>query len=280
MSQSQPTSESQTILYFKTAYPLHHQAKKWIRLFMHMICYIPSLYTELFLRRRFGERYFPLWIPFLFAVFVLIIVSTTTYLTSFFRPGDFYGWQVSSGLYSYIWTGSGSWLLFIIAVLVMTIIQRHIMRSLPPQTFDATRFSLYSGDQLKFWSKIERHLPQPYLEYNMQWHIERYYEGGLTIIIGGITCLFGQTFTGSFLIICGLCYIIRVRIQYATSRDFILDKIDKQIFNRNLYDALVNDATEPHRGFRWSGYKPQDPELRKEVAKNLFTDEDEAATVY
>ena len=87
--------------------------------------------------------------------------------------------------------------------------------------------------------------------------------------------LIGQPI-GSLLMICAVIYGMSYRAQYFIGDNFILDKSDELIANRQLHNTYVNDMdVSQTQGFQVYGRRPADPNFRRELA-DMMIDLDEA----
>ena len=226
------------------------------------VAHFPTKIVEIFLRKNFGERYFSIDVPIV--LFILMCAPL-------------YFW-IESERYIVMQRMGFDWPWFVFALVFLAFsIKRRLEMKADLQSFDDKKYSYYSGDTLPQWEKYEKKLPKIFPHEPLFYNIERAYEGGVFILLGIVLLLIPITRSvGGLLFISGACYNLSSYIRYLNSRDMILDKIDDNIFNRDMYDAIMNDKNDS--GLRWSGSLPDDLELREEVARSLVElEEDETA---
>ena len=242
-------------LYYRSAYHRVNVIKQIFHSFIIAVSSYPTLIVEVFLRRRFGERY--LNIASILTVFVLLMVPF--YLT---------GQQAAMMPPAYK-TGRIIWLLFSVAYLFMALKNyREIQKS--GSTFDTERFSYSNGEQFNFWYRLEGRTP---LVINYK-NIELYYEPLLVFLVGLPLLLIPYTMlVGGLICVLGLIQFLKNQAQYSINRDTIMDKLDEMIVNKNWYNSFVEERPkEETNGFLAMAPKPNSRELRESLTDQIIVE--------
>jgi hypothetical protein len=215
------------------------------------LCSWPRMVIEVFLRTRFGERYFSfsgtVFLTIILAL-VPVIAATSTHL---FR-GD---WGAAKFIWTYL-----TWYLFLAAFMYMSLQRRDEIKRLP-SVFDFARYSLSSGviDPRLFKIKI-------FGRYPTVRQVSMIIEPGLFFVVGVVLAFLGQAL-GPLFIQCSIWYALSYKAAFYMADEQVMDQIDKIIVQQEWGRSFVEglDASET-RGFSFNGRRPADPEYRKRVA--------------
>lgn len=251
--------ESQARIYFRNTFPFVSIIVPIILWVLTFVTHYPARITEVFLRKNFGQRYYSIEAPIL----IFIIMSIPLFI-----------W-ITKGQYMYIEMMGFSWFWILFSFVFLGFaIKRNKEINTELQSFDDSKYTLYTGDELSLWYRFENKLPRLFKKDTFYYNIERVYEGGLFVIIGIVLLIipFSRA-VGLLLFISGCSYIITMYIRFKVARDFILDKIDERIYNEDLNDAFMNDKSK--RGFRWNAPLPDDPQFRETIADSLIDQDDD-----
>lgn len=234
--------------------------RKIYQSFILALSHFPSLFVAVFLRKNMGERFYTLSASLTFAVILLVPFVVLTSLSNYYNP---------KFLKMFDWP----WAIFVCIFITYSIVRRlefkrntHIVRT--------DQFSYYEGDMLwPLWLWIEKKVP--FLKAHPL-YIRKYYEPALVFISAFVL---GTIFVGSFvfffLLITSILQFLRVQVQYAEGRNFIMDKIDEIIANEELFESLVNDKpAEETRGFSFFAPKPESREVREKMVDLIIEKDD------
>lgn len=257
-------------LYYRHLYKRVNAFKEFtLHLFLAISSW-PRLLLEVFVRRDFGERYFSLASALTIAVLLgLLPPVVESGLKVLARPGRF--WH-----YVDLWPFLGhylTWYGFIAAFLMRAMRrQREIVRE--PASFDFARFSLSTGRiHPRFYEFKVKGQPVDVRT------IETWLEPGFFFVVGFLLWLVGQP-VGLLLLWCSVVYGMSYQAAYYLGDQFVLDKIDEMIANRQLVNSFVHglDAGDT-QGFRHYGLRPADPDFRRELADTFIVREESVEAV-
>ncbi len=260
-------------IYYYTVLRRRNAWKDNFLAFIEGLSSYPRLSLEVFIRKNFGHRYFKLSSALTVAA-VLILFPIVAY-----KLGDFIRLVLMSrngGLEyanesSSFWGNYATWYLFIIAFLFMSI-KRHRESKLPTAWFDASRFSLYSGDIDPRFYTITPFKIVPTIRQIMIFH-----EPALFCAIGIVLWLAGQS-VGWLLVVNSLSYSFSYASAYRKGDDMLWDMIDQIIMNKSLQESFVDDLDgREANGVRFYLDKPGSKELREQLAEGLVVNPNEVA---
>ncbi|GAB3040056.1 hypothetical protein [Spirosoma pulveris] len=225
----------------------------------------PRLTIELFTRRKFGTRYFTFSGTIVFAVLLACYPVLNQISASFLFRHRSYGPDLNFGelLKHYL-----TWYAYL-AAMVYRAYHHWSQIKREPGDFDFNWFSLSPG-------LVDARF------FNVEWGgkpvnvrmVETLIEPGLFFFIGFMLWLIGQSL-GPLLMICAVIYGMSYRAQYYIGDNFMYDKSDELIANRQLHNTYVNgmDASQT-QGFQVYGRRPADPDFRRDLA-DMMIDRDE-----
>ena len=189
-----------------------------------------SSIVEVFLRKKFGERYITLSQSILLfilmnTIFILDWAETFIELISRKNIDGFSEKQC--------------WFVFLFSCIYLGFSIKHRLEIKKYGTaYDLKRFSLSDGEEASFWSKITDKKIfgvriTPYL-------VSIIFEPAIPIIIGIILSLFHTSqAVGILLIFCGFTFGVNKFSKAQTGRNWVLDNIDKKITNEMKYDVFI-----------------------------------------
>jgi hypothetical protein len=249
-------------LSYRAAISRPQAFRQTIDAFVLALCSWPRLLLEVFIRRNFGERYFSFSSAVLMtAVLAYYPIAKEGFLKLLFGGGFSYGYEPNIAdiiQQNMLWYG------YLAAFMVMAVKRRQEVQR-EPGRFDFARYSLSTGEidgrlyELEFGGKdVTRRT------------IETLLEPGLFLFIGLLLWAFGQPL-GKLLVLCAFIYGMSYRAMYRIGDNFVLDKIDTLILNRQMVNAFVDgqDASET-QGFHFYGRRPADPDFRRELADRMI----------
>lgn len=251
-------------LYYLTIFKRVNVMKAFILTFFLLIASWPRLILEIFLRRRMGQRYMSL--ASCVTLFVLMFFGTN--LPHYSPYG---GWSFPHLTESFDRNPSLS--IFAIAFLAMSIM-RYLEIRREPGVFDFAKFSLYSGDILPIFYKIEINGIAPTRKL-----IATIYELLAGILVGVILTTFDSP-VGALLIVCSVIYSLSYFGAHYQGDQFLMDKIDEMLCNEDLTETLVNGKRpEDGRGVEFFGTVPENKGFRRVLADSM-TENERPADVY
>jgi hypothetical protein len=256
-------------LYYRHVYKRTNAFKEFILMFFLSISSWPRLVVELFTRHRFGIRYFT-WSGSVVFVLLLSLYPIIKQTSIRFFFGNYYGPELEiTELIKHYFT----WYAYLAAMLYMAYIRRDEIKR-EPGDFDFEWFSLSAG-------VIDNRF------INISWGgkpvtirtVETLIEPGLFFCCGLILWLIGQSL-GSLLMACAVIYGMSYRAQYYIGDNFILDKSDELIANRQLHNTYVNEMNVSEtQGFQIHARRPAAPDYRRDLADMMIVDEESVEAV-
>ena len=234
-------------IFIETHKGRHNYAGNFFLSFFMMFASHASAIIEVFLRKRFGERYITLSQAF---TLVLALNFGYEYLDDMFRfrlDGD-------------------TWSIFIFSIVFLGFSIKHRMEiSKYGTAYDFKRFSLSDGEVANFWSKI---IGKKILGKKVSlYHVHVLLEPAIPVIVG--LPLLPLEFTrpiGVILIICGVIYSIRNFSKAQQGRNWVLDNIDKKITSEMKYDVFMERKPKTEtKGVYLPIELPDDEETRKSL---------------
>lgn len=220
----------------------------------------PRLVIEVFLRKNFGQRYFTL----ASALSVGIILLTIPLLQSSFNSTSYGGF---GGTREPFLNRFALWYLFTFTFISFSFKRRWEIRR-GPSVFEFEKFSLYSGDKHPFFRSVNISGWKPSVR-----TVEIFLEPAPFFVLGMLIILFDKSL-GWLLIISSLCYALGYAAAYKKGDDFIMDKIDTQIANEELFNTLVDGKSgEQTRGVELYCDRPQSRTDREKLASILQEDD-------
>lgn len=246
--------------YFKQLIQRQNHLKETILGFFLIFASYARLLLEVFIRTKFGERYFNLGT----AITLAAILAAYPFF-------DYYilGWgnieeSLISALFPYI-----TWFIFL-ALFVATSLKHEKTIKRSRSTFEFQRYSLYAGKVHSYFKHVKINGKPADLR-----TIETFLEPAPFFIGGLVLWLVFKQPVGALLTICALFYSMSYRASYYIGDNFVLDKIDEMILNRELEKVFVNDAEpEDASDVTFPYRKPTDTNMRREILPYLQGDEE------
>ena len=199
-----------------------------------------SAIVEVFLRKRFGERYITLAQSI--GIFLVMVAAMM------FDP-----LKNLLGL---------SWFLFALVFLGFSI--RHRLEIKKYGTaYDFKRFSLSDGEIAPFWWNI---IDRKFLGIKVTYYtVVTLLEPAIPIIAGIILTIFAFTRpVGVLLFFCGILYALRNFDKARQGRNWVLDNIDKKISDEMKYDVFIGRKSKKDtKGIYLPIELPEDEETRQ-----------------
>ncbi|MDD7887865.1 hypothetical protein [Flavivirga sp. 57AJ16] len=221
--------------------------------FFMMFASHASAIIEVFLRKRFGERYITLAQSI--GLFLILNIS--------------YSWL--DNLFRLRINGAGIVLfIFSCAYLGFSIYHRMEIKKYGT-TYDFKRFSLSDGELNTFWVKILGKIFRGMKVSNYTIHV--LIEPAIPVLIGIIFVLIPITrVVGMILIFCGIIYGLRNLSKAQQGRNWVLDNIDKKICSEMKYDVFIGrKPKQDTKGVYLPIELPDDEGMRKSLY-NLVED--------
>ncbi len=211
---------------------------------------------EMLIRKNFGERYFGLYVSVVIGLFLLAY----PFLSSKY---NLHGEMDAATLLQYF----GTWYLYT-ATYIYCLFKRYREVRREPSVFDFARFSLSTGTIHPFFT--ERFLKDGKVNFR---RIQTLAEPGVFFIAGAILSFLSQPI-GYLLFICSIVYSLGYVAAYTKGDEFVMDKIDEMICNRELSATFV-DGNESDTGFQFYGTRPNDEKLREDLYESMTPGDDE-----
>ncbi|AXG70580.1 hypothetical protein KORDIASMS9_02820 [Kordia sp. SMS9] len=202
-----------------------------------------SSFIEVFLRKRFGERYMSISHPIITTILI------------FYFGGYFAKLLRARNGFSFL-------LIFILIYLGLSI--KHRMEiSKYGTTYDFKRFSLSHGEIAPFWYKIigKRIFGVKINEYTVKVVLEP----ALAFLVGSILLFFSfSRLVGGILIFSAICFAIKNFTQAQLGRNWVLDIIDDKICSELNYDLFIErKPSQETKGIYLPIELPEEEETRR-----------------
>ncbi|MBE7172366.1 MAG: hypothetical protein INR73_17395 [Williamsia sp.] len=256
-------------LYYRQTFKRENVLENWIVHTVGVLASYPRLLIEVFIRKDFGERYFRLSSAFTVASFLAIwpyIPKVWRFLTA--RSAAY---AVIHARYNDDFSVMPDYLLWYLylALFVVFSLKRHREIKRNPSVFDFAKFSLFNGTINPFFFSIR--LPGKKTDVR---RVETLLEPLPFFIAGLLLWLLSQKL-GVLLMVCSVFYSLSYVSAYRGSDNFIMDKIDQIILNEEMEKVFMDDAPEEEsRYVRFSGRKPDDPEVRRKILSQIMAEEE------
>jgi len=222
-----------------------------------------SAIVEVFLRRKFGERYITLAQSIgLFALIILTIPAIIYFQLTFQSSLAGFGLTFSKKLSFMIQSVDRFLALFMIVFLARSIYHRLEIKRYGT-AYDFKRFSLSDGEIFPFWWKI---IGQDFGFGKVTYYlVVVLLEPAIPILLGLFFTLIPFTrLTGILIFICGVLFLIRNFNKAQQGRDWVLDNIDKKISNEMKYDVFIGRKPKKDtKGIYLPIELPEDEETRQ-----------------
>lgn len=229
---------------------------------------------EVFTRSNFGERYLRFSTCFRTAVFFCLlpfmIKALKTFLATSLRIGSEMRFDdnlepMGSSTWDLIRDHYLTWYLFFAVFLYFSWKQRKYTRR-NSTLFDFSKYSISSGRIHRYFYDTEF----PVIGKANRRIIECYLEP-LPFFVGGLLLMLLQQSIGNLLVFSSIMYSLGYMAAYRIGDNYILDKIDEIISNRNLEKTFLYDKDESEtEGFSMTGNKPDDLEARRQLLPLLL----------
>lgn len=245
-----------------------------LSIFRLFTCY-PKLLIEVFIRRRFGERYFSfstsLILAFLLAVYPVIAVKISnlsiTKMDRLRASMSGINEPEASILPDYL-----TWYIFI-AVFVYVCWRHQQEKRRLPNTYDFALLSTFSGIVYQGFFSMKMPHGRPVTIRD----IECYIEPALFFCIGFLLYLIGQNL-GELLMICSLFYSMNYIAEYTEGDHAMLTIIDQMIVNKNMEQVIFGDVNpEDAEGVQWRARKTTSDAVKRKIVE-VMTDDEEILT--
>ena len=220
----------------------------------------PKLILEVFIRIRFGERYFNLGSAFGAAFFMFLIplaahsVSNVLTYHNEFQFGKF--------LFHYL-----TWYVYL-AVYLRLCFKHYQTTKRVAGEFDFNWYSKSSGIINARFFKLRIKGNKPTVR-----QVEIFIEPLFFFLIGLVLIIFQQPL-GLLLITCSIIYCMSYAALYNQGDQFILNMIDQKILNEELEHVFVDDKNvEDARGVSMRTKKPGKKDLRSELYNEMIVED-------
>ncbi len=238
---------AQKNLYYQAAFSRQATVRNFFMILVTMLSSSPRMLIEVFISTDFGERYFRLPKAITLTILLMLWPWLKTEVFYFLRRGG-----VEWGDYI-------TWYIFTAAFLVFSV-KHHLDQQRNPSVFDFARFSKSTGKINPVFRKFEI----PWRKTDTRF-VEIWVEPAAFFVAGVLLFAIGQAL-GMLLMVCAVIYGISYAYAYQWGDDFVMDKIDEMIVNKNLKASFVDDAPqEETEGFHHRGRKPVKPEDRQKL---------------
>lgn len=210
--------------------------------FFMMFASAASSIIEVFMRRKFGERYITL------SQSLIITIGMFFAYEYILKP-----FRLKGGLFLMIFT----------AIYLGFAIYHRSEITKYGTAYDFKRFSLSDGEIAPFWSKIiGRNILG--LKINL-YRVHVFFEPLIPILIGAFFLLFDFTrAVGGTLFFCGFVFGLKNFTKAQRGRNWVLDNIDKKISNEMKYDIFIGRKPRNEtKGLYFPIELPEDEETRQ-----------------
>ncbi len=245
--------------------------------FISMFSFLGSpccLLLEVFIRKDFGERYFKLSGAIVLALIVAAIPLLSLTDLGSFNPDEYMG-GVDREEYSMRRNVSFlvewfSWYAFLAAFIIMSV-KHYRDQKEAPSVFQARKYSLYTGRNFDFFKGLLGKLG-PLGKANRR-TVEIVIEPAFFLVIGLILWqTLGQT-VGLLIVISSLMYSLSYLARYDEADNYMMDKLDSIIINRELQNVLVNELAAENAGYVENrGQLPKQDDIRKLLYQQIKND--------
>lgn len=233
---------------------------------------------EVFTRSNFGERYLRFSTCFriaaIFCLLPFMIKAFKTFLATSLRIGSEPRFDdnlepIGSSSWELIRDHYLTWYLFFAVFLYFAWKQRKYTRR-NSTLFDFSKYSISSGRIHRYFYDTEF----PLIGKANRRTIECYLEP-LPFFVGGLLLMLLHQNIGNLLVFSSVMYSLGYMAAYRIGDNFILDKIDEIISNKNLEQVFLYDKDESEaNGFSMAGNKPDDLEGRRQLLPLLLGKDD------
>ncbi len=234
-----------------------------------------SAIVEVFMRKRFGERYITLAQSIGIFFGVLLFYPVIIYLYASFL--ELTGNGIRGIKLSQLRNSALFLSIFMLIFLGLSIYHRLEIKRYGT-AYDFKRFSLSDGELAPFWYKIIGK-KIGFIKIS-SYLVNVLLEPLVPILIGLILTLIPFTkLTGILLIICGLMFMAKNFNKAQQGRNWVLDNIDKKISNEMKYDVFIGRKPKKDtKGVYLPIELPENEETRKalyNIVEDSFTTADE-----
>jgi hypothetical protein len=195
-----------------------------VYMFLGSIASFGASIVEVFLRRKFGERYLTL------SLSIIIFLAMNFAYDYLAMIAVAMGARISR---------DGETFLFIFSLIYLglSIMHRLEIRKYGT-TYDFNRFSLSDGERAPFWRKI---IGKKFLKIKVtSYLVSVLLEPLIPVIVGLLMLPFEfSSIVGAILIFSGICYALKNFGMAQSGRNWVLDNIDKRITNEVQYDVFI-----------------------------------------
>jgi len=219
-----------------------------------------SAIVEVFLRRRFGERYITLAQSIGLFLAIIILYSWAD---------NIFDGQLDSPfllIFAFVFLGFSIW--------HRLEIKRY------GTTYDFKRFSLSDGEIAPFWWKI---IGKKYLGIKVtSYLVHVLLEPAIPVVIGFLLMSNKYTYTlGALLFLCGIIFGFRNFSKAQQGRNWVLDNIDKKISNEMKYDVFIGRKPKNDtKGVYLPIELPEDEETRQALYKAVDSSFNEGEDIW
>lgn len=249
-------------LYIKEVFQRRNVIKEaFLNLFMDGALFF-RLIIEVFIRKNMGRRYFRLSSAIWTAIFLAVIPFLSMLLPmlnmSYYDPSF---WDTIKEFW--LWYG------FIGLFLYFSFLRQKDIKHIQ-DVFDMEHFTKSSGDIHPFYRSLK-----PNEKSFTVRQLETIIEPLPFLLLGILLFLFGQKLLGGLFVLSAFCYAMSYRYAYMIGDNFIMDKIDEIICNKQLNEVFVH-GKQPSQGFNFFGTIPKSKEFREQVYKNMVEEDGES----
>jgi hypothetical protein len=267
-------------LYYRTVFRRRNVLKEALFDFFLSLASYPRMLIEVFIRSKFGERYFALSTALTIFGLLLVMPFLFEWLFNLWRwifPDRHDQYYQGSDSFWGIVRHNVLWYVFAVAFLFKSI-GHHREQMWRSAVFDFKHFSLYSGDIDPRLAAINAKLlarKSPFLKGDIRF-VEMWLEPGLFFAAGLVFWLFGSSL-GNLLLVSSVIYSLSYAAAYNQGDHFVMDKIDEMICNEELVHAFVDELDPSEtRGVRFYGRRPIEAGIRRKLVESFVEDSDDA----
>jgi len=223
--------------------------------------------AEMIFRRKFGERYFNLW----------LYIAGTTWLYIFavgiINIPAMFGFDTSVKIPNYVI------FIFVWIVFFWSFLRELFLRKF--RKIDVDLHTRYDGDPLKFLYKLpfaKDSNGKPTRGNPKEYFVRQVYEPLFLLLSGVMTSIILNPQTGSWLIISAIAMALKEYVKSQHTRNILLDHIDAEITSQNIKAALAGDPPAKTKGIYIAGL-PSDGKQREQLNGILNKDQERFTAV-
>lgn len=267
-------------LYFRTVLRRRSLLKEKTLNFLLKYASAPRMLLEVFIRRKFGRRYFSFYSALMLAAIMIGVVKAYMWVESvisFLFPRQLFAYKAGETEANMPPAGPDQlfWFYAFLGAFLLFSAWRQLEITNRPNRYDFDHFSLSSGEFNPWVLRLCKVVGITNVRY-----IETYVEPGLVLLLAAVVDSLFDLNIAYFLMLMSLFYSLSYMAAYEIGDNFVMDKVDERICNEELERAFVEglDSSQT-RGVRFYGRAPSDQNTRRKMAESFVSDVDDGVEV-